>query len=239
LKYSRYSAFLLLLFCLGKTTVFSQENVNAKILNTVRDNLIALKAVAQNNDEIYKYDYSYLFFLLKKGPNGNYSKNSQSGKFSLEPYEEKELAILNVNIQKNEEINIFLFLRKNGVLISKDSLRFFTIDNENEMVLDESEFEIKGIVVDEAITKIGKDFHEYFYQIYNLSGNKYPFIITIKEKPSFGRSSIISIEVDDNKIDEFYSKPDEEYLRAIAISTLQKLSLYAKQRKLLYKNNRI
>jgi hypothetical protein len=44
-----------------------------------------------------------ILFSLKKGGPGNYSKNSQSGQFSLETGEEKVLASLKINIQKEEE----------------------------------------------------------------------------------------------------------------------------------------
>ncbi len=230
--------FIIIFFC-GINNILSQNNINAKIITKIRDNLVGIKAVAQNNDAIFKDDFNYLLFSLKKGAQGNYSKNSQSGKFSLAPGEEKELSILKVNIQKNEEIKVFLFIRKDGHLVSKDSAKIYSEGKREKKVLNESEFVLKGIVLDEVITKIGKDFHDYFYQAYNSSGNKYPFIIVIKEKPYFGRSSIISVEVDDKKVIQFYSKPDEEYLKSEVKATLINLSFFAKKRKMLFKNSRI
>ena len=135
---------------------------------------------------------------------------------------------------------MYLFLRKDSMLISKDSAMIFSAEKvPKQQVVEESEFEIKGIVIEDVITKIGKDFHDYFYQKYNTSGNQFPFIIKIKEKPYFGRSSIITIEVDDQKIFEFFTKPDEEFLRANVISALQRINQYSKQRKLLFRNSRI
>ncbi len=228
------------IFLLNATTFFSQEIVRAKIVAKVVDNFIDIKAVAQNNDPTFKDDYSYTLFSLKKGAQGNYSRNSQSGQFSLEPGEEKELSSLKINIQKDEECKVFLFIRKDDVLISKDSTIIYAAEKEKKReVIKESNFEIKGIVVEDVITKIGKDFHDYFYQEYSNSGNQYPFIINIKEKPYFGRSSIITIEIEDQNIFEFYSKPDEEYLRSVVTAALQKINQFAIQRKLLYKNSRI
>jgi len=227
-----------LFFC-GTASGYSQDNIKAKIITKIRDNLIGIKAVAQNNDETIKEDYNYLLFSLKKGAQGNYSKNSQSGVFSLTPGQEKELSILKVNIQKNEELKIFLFIRKNGHLVSKDSANIYGAIYKKKKAINENDFVLKGIVLDEVITKIGKDFHDYFYQAYNNSGNKYPFVIVIKEKPYFGRSSIISIEVEDKKVLEFYSKPDEDYLKSEVRTALRNLSFFAKQRKLLFKNSRI
>lgn len=228
------------LFLYGGTSVFSQESVRAKIVAKVADNLIDAKAVAQNNEATFKDDYTYVMFSLKKGVQGNYAKNSQSGQFSLEPGEEKELSSLKINIQKDEECKFFLFIRKNDVLISKDSIIIYSAEKgkKNEVIA-ESDFEIKGIVIEEVITKIGKDFHDYFYQEYSNSGNQYPFIINIKEKPYFGRSSIITIEIEDQNIFEFYSKPDEDFLRSAVKAALQNINQFAIQRKLLYKNSRI
>lgn len=230
----------LLLFLTSGTSLFSQESVRAKIVANVADNLIDAKAVAQNNEATIKDDYSYVLFSLKKGAQGNYAQNSQSGQFSLEPGEEKALASLKINIQKEEECKIFLFIRKDDVLISKDSITIYAAEKEkNNEVIAESDFEIKGIVVEDVITKIGKDFHDYFYQEYSNSGNQYPFIINIKEKPYFGRSSIITIEIEDQNIFEFLAKPDEDFLRSAVTTALKNINQYSIQRKLLYKNRRI
>lgn len=94
----------------------------------------------------------------------------------------------------------------------------------------EKDFFLKGIVVDEAITKIGKDYHDLFYQSYLLSGIKYPFVIKIKEKPGMGRTSIILVEVEEVKIHEFFSRPDEEFLKSNVGVALKRLYFYAKQR---------
>lgn len=240
MKTSILNMLLGILFLFNTTLVFSQESVSAKIVAKVADNLIDAKAVAQNNEATIKDDYSYLLFSLKKGAQGNYSKNSQSGQFSLEPGEKKELSFLRVNIQKEEECKIFLFIRKDDVLISKDSIIIYAAEKKkkNEVVA-ESDFEIKGLVVEDVITKIGKDFHDYFYQEYSNSGNQYPFIINIKEKPYFGRSSIITIEIEDQNVFEFLTKPDEEFLKSAVTAALQNINQFSIQRKLLYKNSRI
>ncbi|MDO9273954.1 MAG: CsgE family curli-type amyloid fiber assembly protein [Lutibacter sp.] len=239
-KINMLPALILLFTAFTATPIFSQESVRAKIVAKVADNLIDAKAVAQNNEGTIKDDYSYLLFSLKKGEQGNYSRNSQSGQFSLEPNEEKELASLKINIQKDEECKIFLFIRKDDALISKDSIIIYSAEKEKKNeVIAESNFEIKGIVVDDVITKIGKDFHDYFYQDYSNSGNQYPFVINIKEKPYFGRSSIITIEIEDQNIFEFITKPDEEFLRDAVKSALQNINQFAIKRKLLYKNSRM
>ncbi len=238
LKYLKIVLFFTALFFFNHS--FSQEEgVKAKIVAKSVDNLIDIKAVALNNDLTFKDEYTYLLFSLKKGSQGNYSKNTQTGTFSLEANEQKLLSSLKINLQNSEEFKVYLFIRKFGQLISKDSVVFTTAENKQKKVTKEQDFSIKGIVIDNAITKIGKDFYDYFYQAYLVSGTKYGFIIKINEKPYFGRSSIVSVYVKDIKIYEFYSRPDEEYLKYMVKITLRRLSLFNKQQKLLYKSSKI
>ena len=219
--------------------VFSQDNVKAKITTKVVDNLIDITALAQNEDETYKDEYSYLLFSLKKSIQGNLSKNNQSGEFSLKPSEEKELSTLKINIQKGEECKVYLFIRKEGKLVSKDSTVIYSAEHlEEKVAISESEIEIKGLVIEDVKTKLGKDFYDYFYQKYVTSGNKYPFIVNILEKPSIGRGSKISVDVDDRIIFEFVTQPKEEYMQAAANQALRYLNSYATKRKLLYKNKK-
>jgi len=231
---------LLSLSLLNFGEAFCQDNTNARVIAKVVDNFVDIKGVAQNNDATFKDDYSYLLFSLKTDINGNYSRNSQSGVFSLQPGEEKQLSTIKVSIQKGEEFKVYLFLRKDGVLISKDSAMIYAAEKKTTAKkINESEFEIKGIVIDDVITKIGKDFYDYFYQEYSNSGNQYPFVINIKEKPYFGYSSIINIEIEDQNVFEFFSKPEEDYLRANVEAALQNINQFAIQRKLLFRNTRI
>jgi len=234
------SNILLCLFIVQGTCVFSQADINAKIVSKVIDNLVDIKGIAQNDENIYKEGYKYVLFSLKKGVNGNYSRNTQSGEFSMEPVEEKELSTLKINIQKGEECKVYLFIRKDGALISKDSTMIYSAETINrKQYIDESEIEITGLVIEDVKTKLGKDFYDYFYQKYTTSGSKYPFIVNITEKPSIGRGSKISIDVDDRVIFEFMTRPDDEYIQAAANQALRYIYNYSTQRKLLYKNKKI
>ena len=231
---------LLFLFIINGTSTFSQENLNAKIVTNITDNLVNIKGLAQNDENIYKEGFDYLLFSLKKGVNGNYSRNTQSGEFSMEPTEEKELATLKINIQKGEECKVYLFIRKEGALVAKDSSIIYSAENrKKKKFVEESEIEIKGLVIEDVKTKLGKDFYDYFYQKYSSSGSQYPFIINITEKPSIGRGSKISIDVDDIVIFEFMTKPDDEFIQAAANQALRYVYNYSTQRKLLYKNKKI
>ena len=233
--------FLVVVLVFSSINAQLNKHVIGKINILSADNLVTVEAQAENEEPIYKDELFYSLLALKKSVHGNYSSNRQSGNFSLKPQERKKLSEIKLNIEKGEELKVFLFIKHNNVLVAKDSVFIFASKNINyeKEVEKANGFELKGIVLESVITKVGKDFYDYFYQTYLVSGNKHPFIINIKEKPYFGYSSIISIEVDDKLIYEFFSKPEEDYLKSEVHAALQKINQYAKQRRRLFKNSRI
>lgn len=237
--------FYIFLFCVffSVDTLQSQlsEYVKGRINLVEVDNLILIKAHVENEELLFKTDLFYNLVALKKSSSGNYSNNKQSGEFSLAPQESKNVSEIRISIEKEEQIQVYLFIKHKEVLVSRDSVLIIPQQERQieKEVIKEEEFVLRGIVIDEVITKMGKDFHDYFYQGYRASGVQHPFIIVLKEKPYFGRSSIVTVEVEDRKIFEFMTKPDEEFLKSAVRQSLQNLNQYARQRKLLYKNNRI
>ncbi|WP_372792482.1 curli-like amyloid fiber formation chaperone CsgH [Lutibacter sp.] len=223
--------------------VYSQLNeaVKGKINIQESDNLILIRAQIENEEPLFKNNLYYNLVALKKNASGNYSSNKQEGEFSLNPEESKTVSEIRLNLNEDEDLRIYLFVKHENILVSKDSIYILPQKQQQaqKKIVKEADFVLKGIVIDEVLTKIGKDFHDYFYQEYLTSGTQYPFIITIAEKPYFGTSSIISVKVDDRVLFEFISKPDEEFLKSNVKISLQNLSQYSKQRKMLFKNSRI
>ncbi|GFD73924.1 CsgE family curli-type amyloid fiber assembly protein [Tenacibaculum sp. IMCC1] len=225
------------LFSLCITTSYAQEinEVKAKILILKKDNFIAVKAQAENEGVLFKDEFNYNLLVLKKSKDGSYSNNKQSGEFSLKPNEKKELSLIRLSLNPDEELRAYLFIKHKETLIDKDTLiivpkKVGIIKKEK---IDESNFVLKGLVIEEAITKIGKDFYDFFYQEYLLSGLKYPFIIKIKEKPGLRRTTVLIIEADDKKIFEFMTMPGEDFLKRAVKASLVRLSSYSKQRNTL------
>jgi len=225
------------------TNSYSQlnESIIGKINILEKDNLILIDVLVENTEPIFKNNLYYNLLALKRKSSGTYESNRQEGEFSLNPNESRNISEIRLSINSDEDLRIYLFIKQNNKLISKDSLlispkNIIQKENKEDKEID---FELKGIVIDQVITKVGKDFHDYFYQSYSTSGYQYPFVITIKEKPYFGRSSIISIIVEDRMLFEFMSKPDEEFLKTSVKKSLQNINQYSKQRKFLFRNSRI
>lgn len=220
-----------LLFYVGS---FTQEktDVNAKVVVLKKDNFLDVKAQAENESVLFKDELNYNLVVLKKNKEESYSSNKQSGQFSLKPNEKKELSLIRLSLNPYEELRVYLFIKHREKLIDKDTLVILPqkVGVTKKEVIDESEFILKGLVIEEAKTKIGKDFYDFFYQEYLLSGLKYPFIIKIKEKPGLRRTTVLIIEADDNKVFEFMTMPGEDFLKQAVKATMARLSTYSKQR---------
>jgi len=212
--------------------------VEAKILVKNTDGLIDINGIVENRDKIHIVDYNFNLVVLKLDASGNYLKNAQSGEFSLKPNERKNLATLKIVIKDSDELKLYFFIRKDLKLIAKDTA--IVVSNikklETKPIIEE-DIEIVGLVVEDLITKLGRDFYDFFYQEYSSRGSKYPFVINIIEKPLLGISSEITIDVDDRIIYKVMTRPNEEYLQATAHQAILAIDDYSEKRKFLYKKN--
>ena len=232
----KYTAICFFLF--GTLSIYAQEgkeaqDVKAKINLFQNDIFVQIDAVVKNGAHVYEKKLSYQLLLLhRQVGTKSYEKNERRGEFELLPKEEKTIVSYKFNIEENEELKAYLFVRDKDKLIAKDSIKI------NEVVeilqttsIKEDEIEIIGLVVENVKTKIGKDFYDFFYQKYNGSGTKYPFVININEKPFLGgRGALVSVEIGDDKIFEFQARPDEEMLQNAAAYALKLIENYSKTR---------
>ncbi|TGE18627.1 CsgE family curli-type amyloid fiber assembly protein [Hymenobacter elongatus] len=76
--------------------------------------------------------------------------------------------------------------------------------------------EIEGLVMDQTITKVGHDFYDAFYSIWEAPAEAGDFTIIIHEKPSRGTSTLISVEVNENELLELPLQPKAEVIEEMA-----------------------
>lgn len=220
-------AILVTFFFANKTSAQKNGAVTGKIVTENKEGQIKLRAVASNQSDLYS-NLNYIMVSVKKGKGGN-STNKQSGKFSLNPKETKTLSEVNLNLSKNDGLKVFLFVKdeETDQVISKDSLEIngtqFTTD---VSYIPERDLELTGLTIDNTKTKVGQMFYDSFYKKYNQIPQKFEGTITISEMPTFGRNTRISVEVDDQLIHAFLSKPDEESIDAEADRALANLIAY-------------
>ena len=224
---------LLLSFFAKKTSAQPNTGVIGKIVTENTNELLKIKATVTNTSEVY-HNLSYILVSVKKGKSGN-SSNKQSGKFNIQPSENKLVSESTIRIAKKDALKVFLFIKdeESDKVISKDSLELNPNDfNTNVSYIPEADLELSGLTVDDTKTRVGQAFYDLFFRKYNLFGRKFSGTITISELPSVGRGTRIMISQNDQMIYAFQSKPDDEYLEAECDKTLALLLEFEKRNRL-------
>lgn len=113
-------AMLLLVSSLSYSQL-SNTVVKAKIEIEEIEGSIKVTGTAENLTEIVQ-SLSYKLSVIKKNNiTNNQSSNTQEGLFSLEPSENKNLSVTQINLGKGDEVIVLLlFYNENKELIGKD-----------------------------------------------------------------------------------------------------------------------
>lgn len=225
------SKFTILLFCiLFSTASVAQDDrdslIMAKIEVVQAENTLTFKPTVQNKG-VYHYELDYLLLVKKTDEAKNLSVSQQKGKFTLLPNAVESLSTTTIKQTSKQQITAILFIRDEvaNKLITKDSIQITT--KELRPISEASLMVLKGIVVDETKTKIGRDYYDAFYSTYNQYPSKFEFIINISELPHRGLSSILQVKVDQDLIYEFFTNPDEDLIKQQVGVTFQRLISYA------------
>jgi curli production assembly/transport component CsgE len=120
---------------------------------------------------------------------------------------------------------------------SEDSLRTLEIlkDALKEAIQENSDsdsdsgtldMEVDGLIMDETITKVGRDFYDLFYSSWSTPMNAKNFSIVIKEMVLPGLATQIVIWVNDNEVFKERVQPRYDILEQMAGYAIQKTESY-------------
>ncbi|WP_157509919.1 CsgE family curli-type amyloid fiber assembly protein [Flavobacterium denitrificans] len=206
------------------------KEVKAKIEVKEIENLLFITGTAENLKSEFK-NISYKLSVFKKNKlNSNKSTNAQDGRVTLEPIQRVELSKTQINYTKQDEVIVMLLIydEKNAI-IGKDRIVF---NEETESDAGKSfpvdGIEMVGIVANDTKTKLGNDYYDMFYAQYSKLKVHTTKIVKVQEELTFGRTTKITILVDSDIIEEFISRPDEDFLKYMADTAAQKLFKYFK-----------
>jgi len=120
-KSAKFVTVLLLFFSSLSYSQFSNTVVKAKIKIEEIEGIVKVTGTAENLSEIVQ-SLSYKLSVIKQNTsNTSQSNNAQEGFFSLQPNENKELSVTQVNLGKGDEVIVLLlFYDENKQLIGKD-----------------------------------------------------------------------------------------------------------------------
>ena len=78
------------------------------------------------------------------------------------------------------------------------------------------DIEIDGLIVDETVTKMGRDFYQVFYSNWEAPPNSSNFTLKITEKPMIGIGTRIMVEINDQLVAESPLQPRYDIIESIA-----------------------
>lgn len=73
--------------------------------------------------------------------------------------------------------------------------------------------EISGLVVDQSITKPGRDFYDLFYGQWEAPAGIQEYTITIGEKPARATTTLLTVRVNDDDLLEFPLQPSYDLIQ--------------------------
>ncbi|MBS7256038.1 CsgE family curli-type amyloid fiber assembly protein [Flavobacterium branchiicola] len=214
------------------------KEVKAKIEVKEIENLLFITGTVENLKSEFK-NISYKLTVFKKNKtNSNKSNNAQDGRVTLEPIQKVELSKTQVNFTKEDEVIILLLIYdESNTIIGKDRV-VFGEDTEKDTgkSVPVDGIEMVGIVANDTKTKLGNDYYDMFYAQYSKLKIHTTKIVTVQEELTFGRTTKITILVDNDIVEEFISRPDEDFLKYMAESAASNAFKYFKN---LEKQNKI
>ncbi|MEJ8801236.1 CsgE family curli-type amyloid fiber assembly protein [Pontibacter sp. H249] len=78
------------------------------------------------------------------------------------------------------------------------------------------DLEVDGLVVDETITKVGRDFYDIFLMQWEAPPMAKNFTVLVKEQPARGNGSLVSIAINDVLLFEQVLQPRYDLIEEVA-----------------------
>jgi curli production assembly/transport component CsgE len=123
-------------------------------------------------------------------------------------------------------IIILLFLSQQFSISQVKGLDSLKRESKKQVYLDPDDLEIEAIVIDETITKLGHDFYDDFYSLWEAPDTIKNYSITIQEKPLPQLGTQISISVNEIEIFRQFIQPRSEIVEEMAKYAVQLASEY-------------
>jgi len=109
--------------------------------------------------------------------------------------------------------------------ILKDALNS-AVQNNSSTESAELDMEIDGLIMDETISKVGRDFFDMFYATWNAPKNAKNFTIAIKEMVLPGLATQITILVNDEEVFKQRVQPRNDIMEQISNYAIYKTTRY-------------
>jgi len=222
-----YAVLLCVTTVLGQTTTDVQEiGIVPKIIVKSVGVNAEIQGVVKNDSDLFK-SLSYELIIIGNMGTDKANKTEQKNNFSLAPNEVKIVASQNLNVADTDNIIVLLLIYEEEKLIARDRKELKKEKN-NPQVSDG--LEIKGLVVENVRSKVGKDFYDYFYRQFSLKNPGSDQLVKVEEQLGIGIGTRIQVKVQEDLVFESFARPNEEQLISLANSAVNRVLQFLKQK---------
>lgn len=194
------------------------------------DGFQGVQALVKNDSTLFKsLRYELAIIRSKTDSEEKPVRTATRGNFSLDPNEVKLLQEIVISFEEEDKIIVLLLLYEKDKIITVDRKVFLNTDKK-KVPIDDG-IEIKGLVIDNVISKVGKDFYDLFYRQYSLRNLQSGSLVTIEEQLGIGIGTRIVVKVNEDIVFEGFARPNEEYLEQMAKAVVVKVINYLEQKK--------
>lgn len=241
---------LALFFAIQANSQIYNTEVEAKLFLETNNEFLKITATAKNKTTIDK-SLRYVLSVFRTDDKGNRSKNDQEGRFTLEPNEiNNKLSEITINNKEDNRLILLILLYDlDDNIVGKDRI-VLNDDKPEEEVKNEISNSISenlyaqdvdterkdgvvlsGIVIEETITKPGRDFYKMFYSDYSLNRINAEKVVTIKEIFALGTNTKIQVKVENDVLVEFFVRPQNDFLKSMSEKSIRVVSHYLQKLK--------
>ncbi|MFI8379429.1 CsgE family curli-type amyloid fiber assembly protein [Leeuwenhoekiella sp. NPDC079379] len=220
------------------------KEVKAQILLERNSEFLNFIATAENiSNSDFNVKYSLMVFQTEE--NGDISKTNDENLLFIKSGTKIILPSVTVNYNISQKIIIVLLIYdldnkpigQDRIVLENggqtDLAHFDDLDLDDYFTYDQAKpqdgFIIDGLVIENTITKSGKDFYRYFYAEYFNLQVKSSRNIIIEEVPGRGRFTRISVIVENQVVWQFFAQPKKEILKQNASRALDLSISYLQQ----------
>lgn len=164
------------------------------------------------------------------------TKETAEDFFSIDPYQTKDLFKISLETAIENKIIVLLLIYDDDDNILATSRVIFNDDNgvKKEIVeedLPKEDVELTGLVLEETLTKNGRDFYDKFYSYYSYNEIKGDEVVVIDEMFTFRTRTKIIVKIGDEEINSFFGSSNDEYIDDMARMSVQKVYRYFENKK--------
>lgn len=102
----------------------------------------------------------------------------------------------------------------------QDTLTYEQKHQPLERFVQSADLEVDGLIVDETITKIGRDFYDVFNRQWEAPNDIHNYTILIQEKPTRSNGAYVVVSVNDEPVFEYNVQPRYDVIEEVATYTV-------------------